>query len=422
MDEASKSWHEPDQPSDRSFVDAICDRFELAWKNGNKPAIEDFLVDIPEPRQTVVRKELELVEAELRATQDPDPPDCAESGDSQAGAGQVVEAHEIVEQDATVELPSSDQEQDRQFDAPLASEPDSDDQAEEFLVKNGHNEATELHDPAAVNPATDLTAPYNSATQEDPDATQTLLPHAGSGLMRYTVLRPHAKGGLGVVSIARDEELGREVAFKELRDSLADDTEAQSRFVLEAAITGTLEHPGIVPIYGLGHDANGRPFYAMRFIRGESLKRAIADYHCQPGRNKSEHSGERHVRYRKLLSCFIAVCQAMQFAHSRQVIHRDIKPANIMLGEFGETLVVDWGLAKAAGSAGRDLPELRAASSGSSVPTQMGTVIGTPAYMSPEQAAGQHDQVGPASDIYSLGATPSSRCLLESKPSSRTIC
>ena len=349
------------------------------------------------------------MEAELRASQDSDPSDCAESEDLRAGAGQIVEvdvsAEEIIEPEATIELSSSDQDQDRKLDIPPASEPDSDNDAHHSPVPSDCCEATKFYDPAAAIPATDLTAPYNSATQEDPDATQTLVPQAGSGLIRYTVLRPHARGGLGVVSIARDEELGREVAFKELRDRFADDTEAQSRFILEAEITGTLEHPGIVPIYGLGRDANGRPFYAMRFIRGESLKNAIADYHRQPGRNRRTHSGERHVRYRKLLSSFIAVCQAVQFAHSRGIVHRDIKPANIMLGEFGETLVVDWGLAKAAGAAGRAMPEFQAASSGTSVPTQMGTVIGTPTYMSPEQASGQHDQVGPASDVYSLGAT-----------------
>ena len=119
----------------------------------------------------------------------------------------------------------------------------------------------------------------------------------------------------------------------------------RARFLREAEITGGLEHPGIVPVYGLGTSEDGRPHYAMRFIRGETLKAAIERFHSTAERTESE----RWIELRQLLARFIAVCNAVEYAHSRGVIHRDLKPSNIMLGKYGETLVVDWGLCKALG-------------------------------------------------------------------------
>ncbi|MEQ8790886.1 MAG: protein kinase [Pirellulaceae bacterium] len=224
---------------------------------------------------------------------------------------------------------------------------------------------------------------------------------------RYRIVRPYAKGGLGQVSVAQDEELHREVALKELQDRLADDHESRTRFILEAEITGGLEHPGIVPVYGLGCYADGRPFYAMRFIRGDSLKEAVDRFYEKEATEADE--GERALELRKLLGRFVDVCNAIQYAHSRGVLHRDLKPGNIMLGKYGETLVVDWGLAKPMGRRDghgpADEATMRPASAAESSATQMGAAVGTPAYMSPEQAAGRLDELGPASDVYSLGAT-----------------
>ncbi len=173
---------------------------------------------------------------------------------------------------------------------------------------------------------------------------------------------------------------------------------------LEAEITGGLEHPGIVPVYSLGQYPDGRPFYAMRFIRGDSLQSAIKEFHQAEVAGRDP--GKRAMELRNLLGRFIDVCQAIQYAHDRGVLHRDLKPANIMLGRYGETLVVDWGLAKAVGKnePTSNEPMLQPAS-GESSATQSGHAIGTPAYMSPEQAAGRPDLLGPASDVYSLGAT-----------------
>ena len=272
---------------------------------------------------------------------------------------------------------------------------------------------------------------------------------------RYRNLRPHAKGGLGAVFLAQDLELGREVALKEIKDHYADNPGHRARFLLEAEVTGCLEHPGIVPIYGLGQDRDGRPYYAMRFIDGENLGEAIRRHREAHGK-KDADPGARALSIRKLLAHFVDVCEAIAYAHSRGVIHRDLKPDNVMLGGYGETLVVDWGLAKPMGCcfghdeatatpvtpvSTFDAPleatlvdtepqadpgpaESRApsrvprplvlSSHGLASETMAGSAIGTPAYMPPEQAQGDLDQLGPQSDIYSLGAML--YCVLTGQP------
>jgi WD40 repeat protein len=242
----------------------------------------------------------------------------------------------------------------------------------------------------------------------DLDATATF---AGSGRgrpaeepategPRFEVLAPHARGGLGEVFLAFDRELRRRVALKELQSRLAHDPDAQARFLREAEVTGRLEHPGIVPVYSLGRYPDGRPYYAMRLIEGQTLRDAIEHYH-----RASPDDGPRGLAFQRLLRSVIDACNAVAYAHSRGVVHRDLKPENIMLGPFGETLVVDWGVAKVQG----DEPAApRAAAddtgAGDASMTRPGSVVGTPRTMSPEQAAGELERVGPASDIYSLGA------------------
>jgi serine/threonine-protein kinase len=226
---------------------------------------------------------------------------------------------------------------------------------------------------------------------------------------RFRRLREHAKGGLGEVFVALDEELHREVALKEIQDQFADQLDARARFVREAEITGNLEHPGVVPVYGLGAYPDGRPFYAMRFIKGESMQQAIARFH-KADREPHRDAGERSLALRDLLGRFVAMCNAVAYAHSRGVIHRDLKPANAMLGEYGETLVVDWGLARLVEQAPEEettAERLVPAISGStgSSPTEMGQVVGTAGYMPPEQAEGRLDRVGIGSDVFALGAT-----------------
>jgi len=218
---------------------------------------------------------------------------------------------------------------------------------------------------------------------------------------RYRVLHAHAKGGLGSVSVAEDLELGRRVALKEIQERYADDDSSRRRFVREAEITGGLEHPGIVPVYGLGAYADGRPYYAMRFIQGMTLDQAIAGFHAQ----RSVDAAEQHLAFRQLLQRFLDVCHAVAYAHSRGVLHRDLKPGNVMLGPFGETLVVDWGLAKSFNATEAESSnQLSSAAVDQDTATRVGEILGTPAFMSPEQAAGHVDRLTPASDVFSLGA------------------
>ncbi|MGI8981928.1 MAG: serine/threonine-protein kinase [Pirellulaceae bacterium] len=290
--------------------------------------------------------------------------------------------------------------------------------------------------------------PSSAASPAEADPYATLAGgSASSQTVRFRILRPHAEGGLGRVFVAYDNELSREVALKEIKPDRSDDAESRGRFIREAEVTGSLEHPGIVPVYGLGAYPDGRPFYAMRFVRGKSLKEGIAKFHHRFGRGQAAGEGKQpsggssgsgseyadssfpgrkltatdeNLELRKLLQRLIAVCEAMDYAHSRGVLHRDLKPGNIMLGKYGETLIVDWGLAKPLGQVPTAVAKKRpvnttlstfylpepalesSISEGQS--TLLGSTLGTPSFMSPEQAQGRLDLLGPASDIFSLGA------------------
>jgi eukaryotic-like serine/threonine-protein kinase len=233
--------------------------------------------------------------------------------------------------------------------------------------------------------------------------------NSGAG-PRYQPLWLHATGGLGEIFAAQDTELHRRVALKQIQKMHAGNPHSRERFVAEAEITGNLEHPGIVPVYGLGTDPIGRPYYAMRFVQGETLSTAIHRFHAAL---EADFMGSE---FRWLLRRFMDVCNPIAYAHSRGILHRDLKPGNIMLGSFGETLVMDWGIAKVISrcESGESIPAGTHASPNSpdehrrtenGALTMDGEAVGTPAFMSPEQAAGRLAGLGPASDVYSLGAT-----------------
>jgi serine/threonine-protein kinase len=225
---------------------------------------------------------------------------------------------------------------------------------------------------------------------------------------RYQLHGELARGGMGCVLKGRDVDLCRDVAVKVLLETHAGRTELVQRFIEEAQIAGQLQHPGIVPVYDVGALSAKRPYFTMKLVKGRTLAAQLDD------RNDSAEDRAR------LVGIFAQVCQTLAYAHARGVIHRDIKPANIMVGAFGEVQVMDWGLAKVLPSGGvadeqrpkRPAPEdasvIRTARSEGSDPpgsqTQVGSVMGTPAYMAPEQARGDIDLVDERADVFGLGA------------------
>ncbi len=236
---------------------------------------------------------------------------------------------------------------------------------------------------------TDDTLPLGPDDDNGPEAAATVGP--------FQVVRPLDQGGLGEVLVAIDTDLGREVALKRIKPGLADDPEHRARFRLESQLTGQLEHPGIVPVYGRGQADDGQPYYTMRLVKGKTLGEAIRGLDALSG-------DDRRRELRGLVRALIDVCEAVNYAHNRGVVHRDLKPANVVLGEFGETVVLDWGIAKAGGAAAAATDPLMPTEATHVEATLPGEARGTPAYMAPEQAEARPGAVGPSADVYALGA------------------
>ena len=208
------------------------------------------------------------------------------------------------------------------------------------------------------------------------------------GPWRLELLDEIGRGGMGVVYRAHDPDLDREVAVKVGRSIGCD--EQNARFLAEARITGQLEHPGIIPVHACGLANDGRPWFSMKLVRGRELSEILT-------RRSEDPVAARDWPLSRLVAILAQACDAVAFAHSKGIIHRDLKPANLMLGSFGEILVLDWGLGRITGSGG--IP--RAWSPGI---TLDGTVAGTPSYMPPEQARGERDLISPRSDVFAMGA------------------
>lgn len=227
----------------------------------------------------------------------------------------------------------------------------------------------------------------------DPDAPRMAVDEDFG--QRYRTDEILGQGGMGTIRLHYDRQIGRRVALKSMNDADAGSAD-RSRFIREARIQGQLEHPSIVPVYDLAIGPDGRPFFTMRRVRGMTLEVILERLAMgAPKVFRAEHSR------RRLLSAFGRVCQAVHYAHEHGVLHRDIKPSNIILGEFGEVYLLDWGLAglaKQRDEAVRELKALRLTRE-----TMPGSLLGTPGYMSPEQATGGVSELGPPTDVYALG-------------------
>ena len=386
---------QPEDDRQRDEALSLLERFEVAWRSGPPPRIEEFLTVSTQPASTgtpsssessELLEELVKIDLEYRWRR----PNLVD---------RFLPAHPKLE-DYVALYPGLGSAENLTVDLI----------GEEYRVRRcwgdgpSHAEYVERFIGRGTELAIAL-AKIDAELAADAPPLDPVFTAADRG--RFQILRPHARGGLGEVSVALDRDLKREVALKEISTDRAGDLNSQSRFLREAEITGRLEHPGIVPVYALGRHADGRPYYAMRFIRGQSLREAIMRLHGAeaPARGTAAWAWE----LRLLLRRFLDACNAMAYAHSQGVLHRDLKPDNIMLGPYGETLVVDWGLAKSIGPSapGGTAPtcEPRQILETDPTLTHRGSVIGTPGYMSPEQAAGDLERIGPAGDIYSLGAT-----------------
>jgi len=203
---------------------------------------------------------------------------------------------------------------------------------------------------------------------------------------RYRLGRRIGKGGMGEVMAARDVQIARDVAIKRMRAATPSEKAIQ-RFLREAMVQGRLEHPAIVPVHEIGRDSDGLPYFVMKKLAGTSLAKILDD--------------DAPIALQRVLRAFADVCLAVEFAHTRGIVHRDLKPDNIMLGDFGEVFVLDWGVAKVAGEEDSEFADV-GSGSGEFVATRVGTAVGTPGYMAPEAVRGQSDVDGRA-DVYTLG-------------------
>jgi eukaryotic-like serine/threonine-protein kinase len=248
-----------------------------------------------------------------------------------------------------------------------------------------------MSDRSSNGPVGKLSAAATPVTALDPDSaapTTTPAPRAAAA-ERYVLDREIGQGGMGRVFAGRDLRLGRMVAIKMLRTQ---DAALASRFEREVKLAARLQHPGVVPVYDAGFWPSGEPFLVMKLVLGQSLARVIRD-------------ADTHEDRLALLPNVLAAAEAVAYAHDQGIVHRDLKPSNILVGAFGETVVVDWGLAKDLRASDLPPPAERGAGRGEGPAvgdTAAGAVVGTPSYMSPEQAGGR--PVDPRADVYALGA------------------
>jgi serine/threonine protein kinase len=331
-------------------VDAVCRRFEAAWRAGRRPRLEDFLADGPEPARPVLFAELLALELAYRGR-----------------GGEAPAAREY-----RARFPGHDVAIDEAF--------------------------------RSLDPSTVRLPPIPERLTVSQEAPGHVMPDGAEdgppALPGYEVLGRLGRGGMGVVWRGRDRRLQRDVAIKVMKEELAGRPQLGPRFLEEAQVTSQLAHPAIPPVHELGELPDGRPYFVMKLVKGRTLAELL--------QARSVPADELP----RWLGIFEQVCQAVAYAHSKGVIHRDLKPHNVMVGAFGEVQLMDWGLAKVLAT---QPPSMAAAGPPESVvatvrtadlkgATQAGSVLGTYAYMAPEQARGEVAGLDRRCDVFGLGA------------------
>jgi serine/threonine-protein kinase len=374
------------------------------WAQGKHQSLADVMTDICKltPSQRV---EIESLAKSTRGSLQNVTLDCGENNKTKMSSPPLRE-------NQPVPTLQEDQQKDQKpftSDATLAHDPNAtlagflSDIPTVLETRQGSSNDLPKGDPRPQDPGATLDC---SQTQQDPNPRNGFdkqIPTTGdrANRERYRFTKILGEGGLGRVWQATDCDLNRDVALKEIQPHLAESQVKIRRFMLEAQVTGQLEHPNIVPVYELSRrPQDGQPFYTMRYVRGKTLSQSISEFHVA---RRARHLDRLELS--RLLSQFYGVCYAIGYAHSRGVIHRDLKPDNVVLGDFGEVNLLDWGLARLvarpAASEESSIHLSPEAASGSEV---RGGIEGTPAYMAPEQVDEKFGEIGTHSDIYGLGA------------------
>jgi serine/threonine-protein kinase len=366
-------------------INDAADRFERAWKQGSRPKVEDYLDEAEPGLRAALFEELLRVELELRR-RDGETPAAKEYFRRFPHQAALIEAV------FRGEIPAFSGEGARNG-APGPRRASLDRSPMGGILAALSRTIGSV--PRVMLRETEI----DGETGVVRPASREMPPAAG----RYQLLGQIGRGGMGAVLKGRDPDLGRDLAVKVLLEEHCDDRDLVRRFIEEAQIGGQLQHPGIVPVHELGRFDDGRPYFTMKLVKGRTLAALLAD------REAPEHDRPR------FLGIFEQVCQTVAYAHARGVIHRDLKPSNIMVGSFGEVQVMDWGLAKVLPQAGDDearvpaeesaLSVIRTVRSGSDADaSRAGSMLGTPAYMAPEQARGEVEGLSERSDVFGLGS------------------